>query len=347
MKQSHTATRAVIYETLLHKHGFMDGVARDIADSLVRALSSATPAPMIRSDAELMKAACAADSGRPSAANKPAAYAAACGVVSDVLHQYEVGDVHYCSLAYAVVDALSTSPESPWKDPATCGERYAVAAQLNEARKQLDKVRAQLVDEKYRADLLQKERDHYWKDACELRRAHEQKSHPFDGDLDDARRLMVKRIDEERMKVAAEMSRADMAEARAAGATQRATLLQQERDRYRQEAQELRRGTRDMMANVVAGVLWETDKVPLTRFPWMHPALSGAGWSLASCNHYRQLLLPSDACKTRCLFVVMTKDGRAITAEGPDEEVVFKHLVNRAEQSDATYLKTLHNDKQP
>lgn len=69
-------------------------------------------------------------------------------------------------------------------------------------------------------------------------------------------------------------------------------------------------------------------------FPWMHPALSGVGWSLASCNHYRQaVVLGGD--KVRHLFVTMTKDGRAITAEGPDERIVFEQLVKLAAASDA------------
>jgi len=56
--------------------------------------------------------------------------------------------------------------------------------------------------------------------------------------------------------------------------------------------------------------------------PWSD--LVAGGWTIVGCNHYR-------VRGVLHLFVAMTRLGRCITAEGPDEDEVFAALQRYAE----------------
>ncbi len=55
--------------------------------------------------------------------------------------------------------------------------------------------------------------------------------------------------------------------------------------------------------------------------PWRLAPLRD--WWIVGMNHYRQ-------AGRRCLYVAMTRDGRCISAEGDNEEEVFRSLANQA-----------------
>ena len=60
--------------------------------------------------------------------------------------------------------------------------------------------------------------------------------------------------------------------------------------------------------------------------PW-HCAIPLRKWSIVGMNHYFK-------GGERCLFVAMTKDGRCIKAEGPDDARIWLDLVKQAERID-------------
>lgn len=60
--------------------------------------------------------------------------------------------------------------------------------------------------------------------------------------------------------------------------------------------------------------------------PWDRPELRG--WSIVGMNHYH---IPNEAgVREKRLFVAMTKDGRCVVAEGPDESLVFDEIARKA-----------------
>lgn len=58
-----------------------------------------------------------------------------------------------------------------------------------------------------------------------------------------------------------------------------------------------------------------------SKFPWQEGVL--ACWSICGMNHYH-------VAGQRFLFVSMTKDGRCITEEGPDDKYLWNRLFHKA-----------------